>query len=990
MEIKLNQEQKAAVEHDKGPLLIVAGAGTGKTAVITERISHLLSTQKLKPDNILALTFTEKAAEEMEVRVDKTLPYGYVDLWISTFHSFCQKILQTHGLDIGLPNDFKVLTQTDAWLLVRDHLEEFELDYYKPLGNPTRFIHALIQHFGRAKDEVVYPQDYLNYAEKLQLDLDSTGIKTKKVKDEDRADLETEMVRAKEVAEAYHKYQQLLLDNNALDFGDLINYTLRLFQERPNILKKYREQFKYILVDEFQDTNYAQYELIKLLAAPANNITVVGDDDQSIYKFRGASISNILEFKKDYPKSKEVYLNKNYRSGQKILDVSYNFIQLNNPNRLEVKLATGKGKKLSKKLTSQIKDKGEIEAFVGNSLTEEVAWVVNKIGSVFKAEADTNWSDFAILVRANDSAKPFQEALQAANIPNYFLASYGLYNKAVVRDIVAFLKLLDDYHESPALWRILSLSFLEIPDKDLIKLSHWASRKRWSLYEALLQVGVGIKFSEPTVKKFKQVADLIGKYTALARDKNVWDVIYNWLTDSGYLKYLDKLNEYDRQEQFNYLNSFYKKVKSFENKTDDPSVKNFITEFNYEIDSGEKGAISFDSSTGPDTVKLMTVHSAKGLEFKYVFVVNMVEQRFPTINRSDAIALPDELVKEIIPEGDVHIEEERRLFYVAVTRAKKGLFLTAGEDYGGARKKKPSRFLDEIDYTKYMAKAKTVSSKDKLKEGEVKKVKDAKDIDYLAMLPNYFSFSQLKAFETCPWQYYYQYILKVPVRGNHVFSYGKSMHSALQKFYELVQQRSGSEQADLFAKKAKPTKGPIVSLKELLELYEESWIDDWYDSKKHMAERKAFGKKQLTEYYNIIKDKIPVPIALEKSFYLKIKDYTVRGFIDRIDELPDGSIEIIDYKTGKTKDKLTAEDKEQLLIYQIAGEEVLGKKVGKLTFHYLDTNKTTSFIGTKEELKKTKVKIVDLIKKLENTDWAATPGFQCQYCNFKDICDFKQ
>ena len=297
---KLNSAQKQAVSHQEGPAILIAGAGTGKTTVITQRIAYLIEQNLAKPDEILAVTFTEKAAGEMAERVDKLLPLGYADLWIHTFHGFCERILKDYAIDIGLPNDFKLLDTTSAWLLIRENLEKFDLDYYSPLGSPNRFIHALISHFSRLKDEVVYPEDYLEYAKNLHLDTDTAG---------DREEQESEIKRVQELANAYHVYQQLLLENNALDFGDLINYTLKLFQKRPKILKKFREQFKYILVDEFQDTNWAQYELIKILAAPKNNIMVVGDDDQAIYKFRGAAISNILNFKKEYGQPSRLIFN---------------------------------------------------------------------------------------------------------------------------------------------------------------------------------------------------------------------------------------------------------------------------------------------------------------------------------------------------------------------------------------------------------------------------------------------------------------------------------------------------------------------------------------------------------------------------------------------------------------------------------------------------------------------------------------------------------
>jgi len=259
----LNKEQKKAVTFGKGPVLIVAGAGTGKTAVLTNRIAYLIKKKQINPEEFLAVTFTEKAAEEMEERVDKMLPYGYVDLWISTFHSFCKKVLEDRGLEIGQSTDFKLLDETASWLFVRQNLKKFKLNFYSPLGNPNKFIHALISHFSRCKDQGIYPESYLKYSAKIK------GEQRKKTK---------------EIAYAYSQYQKLLLENNFLDFGDLINYCLHLFQKRPLVLEEYRKKFKYILVDEFQDTNWIQYELIKALSAPRNNLMVCADDDQAIYR----------------------------------------------------------------------------------------------------------------------------------------------------------------------------------------------------------------------------------------------------------------------------------------------------------------------------------------------------------------------------------------------------------------------------------------------------------------------------------------------------------------------------------------------------------------------------------------------------------------------------------------------------------------------------------------------------------------------------------
>jgi len=976
---KLNIAQKQAVTHDNGPVILIAGAGTGKTTVITQRIAYLIEQNKAKPEEILAVTFTEKAASEMAERVDKLLPLGYAELWIHTFHGFCEKVLKNYAIDIGLPNDFKLLDTTAAWLLVRQNLDKFNLDYYQPIGSPTRFIHALITHFSRCKDEVVYPEEYLKYAEDAHLNTDQAG---------DREEIEQETLRIREVANAYHVYQQLLLENNALDFGDLINYTLRLFQKRPVILKKFREQFKYILVDEFQDTNWAQYELIKLLAAPKNNIMVVGDDDQAIYKFRGAAISNILSFKKDYTKKStskkasadtqpalcEIFLTDNYRSGQKILDTAYNFIQLNNPDRLEYQYQRSR-KKLNKKLVSHHKSLGQIEVLSFADKNAEIDGVISKIIEIKKQNKDASWADFAILVRANDQAQGFVSMLRKLGVPHQFMASRGLYSQDIILDIMAYLKLLDNYHESTALFRILSLPVTGLKVETIINLSHLADKKSWSLYYTLKNYKGQINLPQGDEHIIQGVIENIDKHTELAKTKAVSHVIYNWLEDSGYLNLLTlETNQYNK-DQLYFLNQFYKKVRNWETEAISASLHEFLAMMNWELESGEQGSLEYDEEAGPDVVKVMTVHGAKGLEFKYVFVTNLVHLRFPSIQRRDAIAMPEAFIKETLPQGDAHLQEERRLFYVALTRAKEAVYLTGAKDYGGAQTKKPSRFIDEI-----ATPSQEVPSPIKEPASIAKTTTQAK-----YPLPKTFSFSQLKAYESCPWQYFYSFIAKVPVRGSAQFSFGKTMHSALQKFYQLIIERTRAGQGDLFGQDKKII---YPSVQDLLKFYEESWIDDWYESAEQKDKYREQGVGILKTYYDKFKNQLVAPLYLEKSFTIKVDNYSVRGFLDRVDVDSSGAWQIIDYKTGNPKKDLTFDDKKQLLIYQIAAQEVFKAPIKSLTFYYLTSNEPISFVGTDKELAKTKDWIVGTIEKILSHDFTATPGHVCNFCDFNRICPF--
>ena len=993
----LNQEQKEAIIHDSGPLLIVAGAGTGKTTVITEKISYLINSGKCSANEVLALTFTDKAAQELEERVDKLLPYGYFDLWLCTFHSFAERLLKAHGLDIGLPNDFKLLNTTEQWLLVRQNLDKFDLNYYRPLGNPTKFIHALIRNFSRAKDENITPQDYLNYAEDLKLNADSSDfikgfIAEENIKKLSKSELKEvlaeEIEKQLEIANAYHVYQKLLLDNNALDFGDLINYCLKLFRTRKGILLHYRQQFKYILVDEFQDTNYAQYELIKILAAPNNNVTVVGDDDQAIYKFRGASISNIMQFKDDYPHSKEIFLTSNYRSHQNILDLSYSFIQKNNPDRLEIKLAGENG--FSKKLKTSLKGKGEIKHLHGRDLAEEVLSVTNKIIDLYNQGPEIKWSDFAILVRANSSADDFCLALEKAGVPYNFIASKGLYNKKIVMDILAYLKLLDDYHESPAMYRILSLPMWQLDNHELVNLNYWANRRGWSLYEVCRQINIFDNISQPTMEKVGKIISLVGRHAQLATDhKKASEIIQNFLDESSYLKSLTGIDSEYNKEQLNYLNQFFKKVLEFEKNDPDTSVKNFMNFIELELESGEEGTLSQNlEESSPDTVKVMTVHAAKGLEFSYVFIVNLVDKRFPSINRSEPIELPAKLVKEIIPVGDIHLQEERRLFYVAMTRAKQGLYLSSASDYGGSRHKKPSQFLMELsEFGLPIVPDALTADKDKTTSTALK-IKDKKrsSVKTIGSAGNRFSFTQLKAFENCPYQYRFAHILKIPVKGKPAFSFGKTMHATLQKFFLMIGEGSKSKQKNLFGEEES---GRTPTWEDLKKIYQESFIDDWYPNKTVKQEYFDKGLRSLKLFYEKYLADKPVAEYLELPFSLRVDSNNyIKGVMDRVDATA-GGYKIIDYKTGEGKEKLTSEDKEQLLIYQLALTELMGKEVRELSFYYLEPGREISFIGTEKDLDRLKEKIIATIDEIKAGQFPPKPGRLCQYCDFNYICDFR-
>jgi DNA helicase-2/ATP-dependent DNA helicase PcrA len=892
---------------------------------------NLINKEGIKPENILALTFTEKAANEMVERVDMDMPLGYSELCIRTFHAFADQILREKGHEIGVDTGYKILDQVQQWFFFKKNLFDFELDYYRPLGNPNKFIYDLLWHFSKLKDELITPEAYMEYAEKLSAD---------------------EKKKTLEIARVYKQYQELLIKNNYLDFADLTGYALRLLETRPTVLKEYQERFQYVLIDEFQDTNYAQFRLALLLSQEHKNIFVVGDDDQSIYKWRGASLSNMLQFEKSFPDCQKIVLSENYRSAQNVLDGAYTLIQNNNPDRLEVKNG------INKKLRCNVADENLlIEAHHFPSFVQESSFVASKIQELHQ-KGGLEYRDFAILVRANHLTHPFIDELKYLGIPYQVRNPKGLLSLEEIKDLVSVIRFLANHNDDISLLRILKMDVFDIPMAKILEMLNKPIK------DHLIKAIEGSNLTIPGMEKGEEkVSELLKELTDFSKKEPVGLVINEFLKRSGYLK---SLIQKDKFEEIENINAFAKHIAKFEKDNSDNSVIDFASYL--KLLEEANSPLANDDTTDRDSVQILTTHGAKGLEFPYVFIVNVVNHRFPGTKRSDAFEIPNELTKEIYPEGDYHLQEERRLFYVAMTRAKKQLFITYSTQYEGNKSWKVSPFVTEILADKSVKQIKHEETVDAIKK--LKEFKTSKPIIF--NLPPFkkksLSYSQFDTFKTCPLKYSYRYMMNVPSPQAHAANFGSSVHNTLKQIYQLLKKKQNVDMA-------------IVE-----SLYEKNWIPYGYESKEHEEIRKKQGLEIMKNFYDKNSDPWVIPAFLEQPFSIRIDEFNITGRIDRIDKLSDGTYEVIDYKTGRSNEKNYLKNDLQLSIYALACRDVLHIPVSKLSLYYMEDNERQSTTRSDSQIEDAKGDIQAFILDMQTSKFNPTPGFLCQFCDFKIIC----
>lgn len=633
---KLNSRQQEAVLHTEGPLLILAGAGSGKTRVLTHRIAYLIDEKGVNPWNILAITFTNKAASEMRERVDQIVGFGSESIWVSTFHSTCARILRRYIDRLGFDNRFTIYDTDDQKSLVKDICRRLNID--------TKYLreNTILSQISHAKDELITPDE---------MEKDAGGDFNKK-----------------KIASVYREYQASLRKNNALDFDDLIMKTVELFKTCPDVLKNYQERFRYIMVDEYQDTNTAQFQFVSLLASKYGNLCVVGDDDQSIYKFRGANIGNILGFEKVFPNAYVIRLEQNYRSTKNILNAA-NHVIANNAARKPKTLWT----------ENPEGDKIHFRQFMNGF--EEAEYVV---GDIFKAhrEGKCSYKDCAVLYRTNAQSRLFEEKFLYANIPYKIVGGINFYSRKEIKDLICYLKTIDNARDDLAVKRIINIPRRGIGAATLGKVQDYAEEMDISFYDALREAGK-IPSLGRTASKIEGFVTFIQGLRSKADCCSVREILEEVIRLTGYVDALEAEDTDEARDRIENIDELISKTESYqetmEKKGQPATLSGFLEEIALiaDIDSVDPGQ---------DYVLLMTLHSAKGLEFPRVYLTGMEDGIFPSY-------------LSIISDDDTDLEEERRLCYVGITRAMEELTLSCVRQRmirGEVKYNKVSRFVREI------------------------------------------------------------------------------------------------------------------------------------------------------------------------------------------------------------------------------------------------------------------------------------------------------
>lgn len=934
----MNKRQLAVVRHAAGPMLVIAGAGTGKTRVIVERIARLIGSGTA-PNHILALTFTEKAAAEMLDRTNVLLGTYEVEMPVMTFNAFGESILREFNSHIGLGRNFRVLSEQAQIVFVRERIAALKLDYFLPMSDlPDSVIKDLVGVFSQLKQHVVTPATYRAWAAALS---------------EAGEAQQFDKHQHVELAGAYEAYIKLCRQENVIDYDDQIYLVLELLDQRPNIKQLLQDRYEHIFVDEFQDTNPMQSRLIDQLVNDHQNLIVVGDDDQSIYGFRGATLQNILEFKDRYPNASEVALTQNYRSAQSILDAAYSLIKHNDPHRLESTLS------INKRLTSsQPGDAPQLKRF--ETPSQELEWIANDITS--RIEAGESPGSMAVLARSRKTVQAVHQALEQAGIAHRVIgASEDLYSRPLVRTLIELCRTLAEPDNSASLHHTLASPLFDISNDVLAPLATHARHNHEKLADLL-----AASTSEEAAKAVALLVSLREQAASLSVGRLLWRAI----VETGYKDRLltQAMKDDEAAQSLQHLNQYFQALRDFESIAIQPTAVEYLVSLPALQAAGETtedGTLAI----GDDEVAVLTVHKAKGLEWETVYIPACNEQSFPSKKQSGGLQIPEALKAATESLADEHYAEERRLMYVAVTRARQSLVLSFSDKNksGGARK--PSRFLHEMfgaEVVENTARVDTVGGQQSLLDmptGSAPKMTLPGTIfDGERFL---LSVSQASVLLDCPLNFYYKFVLHAPEDPTPRTAYGSQLHA----LFEVVNKAHKD--------------GSKLALKDLITDLESGWDKSGYATKEQQERAFAQAKKTLTAFYQESAT-MAAPILVEEKFTAELEPehIVLRGRYDVVLNNEDG-IEIRDYKTGtkvksveKAKDR--ARSSNQLMMYALAWQLRSGELPTSCSLHFVDT-------GVVGNVRKTERGIDGLRSRLAKATTAIQaghyePGNKHDYC----------
>jgi DNA helicase II / ATP-dependent DNA helicase PcrA len=939
----LNPAQAEACQSLDGQLMVLAGPGTGKTRVITYRYLNLLALPSVDTENILVLTFTEKAAREMEERISTLCQTGYKELLVSTFHAFALRFLKEEGHRLPIPRPFRLAPEVEKWQTMCRVLEATRPDELYRLPRPRDVVPELLKLLERAKQEMAGPEDYRRIATDMV--------------HEHRLGSELHV----QVAGIYAAYQEELMKGGMLDFDDTIYWTVRLLESDEEVLARWRRQVSHVMVDEFQDTNFSQLRLVEMLAGDSGNLAVVGDDDQSIYKFRGASVANLRRFRKTYAGTRIVRLEANYRSTAQVLAPATRLIEHST-------------ERIKKQVTSD-RQGPPPRMFLAPDRDHEVAWTVERIAELVGAgggQGRVPAGEIAILLRTNAQLRPFTRALQRAGIPYQLSGGRGFLDQPEIKDIRALLQLVANPADSQAAARVLAMPGMALPAGTILRITSAARRDEVPVEEAARSEAL----EAPEAAALARLLDLIAGLRADSLRQRADEVIFSALERTRYVDLLDYPSEIQRRQAGANIEKFVELVGAFcENDRGTEGNLSGFVDYLEAVEASQSEEAIAPIDTGSDAVHLMTVHKSKGLEFTAVFCPGLVEDRFPSKNQGEMMPLPPELIVEEIPGRDPRMAEERRLAFVALTRARRHLFLSGAERYEGGKRWKPSRFLAEMGFLP--APDGTVVEA-LVPEPEPSVDAPPPPIMAQSALPMshpevpelLLSYSQLEAYRNCPRAYQYRYIYRLPTRPSPEQEFGVAVHGALS---QILQQN----------REVQPAVEDAVAIFDAhfgMERFSDSVNADLWRERGRGFIRALHRKGRLN-------GKV-LHVDPEQPFSLSLPGFKVRGRIDRIDRGDRGGFRLVDYKTGEPKQDWELEKDLQLGLYAIAAEQVFGLKPVTMAICYLEDATEVEVLKTTSQLAADQELAEELAAGITAGEFAPQPSsWKCRHCDFRLVCD---